>query len=58
MDTAEKARTILLEASAGLALDKPEYYERQEFVAIPLKHFERVCDLLSEPRTGDSDDKT
>lgn len=46
MDKVKEARLILVEASAGLARDKPEYYDHQEFVVIPLKYFERVCDLL------------
>ena len=43
-----QAMVILLEASGGLDISKPEYYKRQEFVVLPLKYYEQVCALLYE----------
>ena len=56
MKRIQHARTILVEASEGLDMDKPEYYVRQEFVVIPAKYFERVCDLLLEEIDGVPDE--
>uniref|UniRef100_A0A6M3LHQ4 Uncharacterized protein n=1 Tax=viral metagenome TaxID=1070528 RepID=A0A6M3LHQ4_9ZZZZ len=39
---------ILEDAMAGLAIDHPEYYEKQEFVVMPLKYLQSLKKLLDK----------